>query len=274
MVQLEKIIEQFKIETEVPSVKLTAVRSKNIPVTVSKLGGKPYFPKGLEYPRNSAGIPLKLLAQLNFSELPKLENFPDKGILQFYILSNDLMGLDFDDLTKQEDFRVLYHEEVLPSEKLQINFSVLEENQDGEVIFPFDGEFILSGEVVNKAITPSDYRFDDLFNSFCEKMGCEKRFGYDPSCDEEFTETVWDNFSSQDNLMGGYPNFIQFDPRQDDEKFKKYDTLLFQLESQFNKEAKKWDIIWGDAGVGNFFINLEDLKNCKFDDILYTWDCS
>ena len=269
MAQLEKIIERFKLETEIPSIKLTANRSENIPITKSKLGGVPYFPKGLEYPRNSNGAPLKLLAQLNFSELPKLENFPDKGILQFYILSNDLMGLDFDDLTRQEDFRVLYHEEELPTEMLESDFSGLEENQGEEVFFPFEGEFTLSGEVINHVMTPTDYRIGELFYNLCEKMGCEKR-----DYDKDFNETVWNSFTNQYNLVGGYPNFTQYDPRGNEEKFEKYDTLLFQLESQHNKEIKNWDIIWGDVGVGNFFINLEDLKNSKFDDILYTWDCS
>ena len=31
--------------------------------------------------------------------------------------------------------------------------------------------------------------------------------------------------------------------------------------------------MWGDSGVANFFINKEDMKNKKFDNILYNWDC-
>jgi len=31
--------------------------------------------------------------------------------------------------------------------------------------------------------------------------------------------------------------------------------------------------MWGDCGVGNFFINIEDLKNLDFSDVLYNWDC-
>ncbi|WP_454956103.1 DUF1963 domain-containing protein [Capnocytophaga gingivalis] len=26
--------------------------------------------------------------------------------------------------------------------------------------------------------------------------------------------------------------------------------------------------------MANFFINREDLAHCKFDDVLYNWDCS
>ena len=31
--------------------------------------------------------------------------------------------------------------------------------------------------------------------------------------------------------------------------------------------------MWGDCGVGNFFINAEDLKRLDFSNVLYNWDC-
>ena len=42
--------------------------------------------------------------------------------------------------------------------------------------------------------------------------------------------------------------------------------LLFQLDTVE-------DIMWGDSGVGNFFIREEDLKNRDFTRVLYNWDC-
>ena len=33
------------------------------------------------------------------------------------------------------------------------------------------------------------------------------------------------------------------------------------------------EIIWGDCGVANFFINQKDLENCDFSKVLYNWDC-
>ena len=33
------------------------------------------------------------------------------------------------------------------------------------------------------------------------------------------------------------------------------------------------EIMWGDSGVGNFFISEEDLKNLNFENVLYNWDC-
>ncbi|PTL33492.1 hypothetical protein C7120_02410 [Prevotella sp. oral taxon 376] len=33
------------------------------------------------------------------------------------------------------------------------------------------------------------------------------------------------------------------------------------------------NIVWGDAGVGNFFINRKALRRRGFSDVLYNWDC-
>jgi len=45
--------------------------------------------------------------------------------------------------------------------------------------------------------------------------------------------------------------------------------LLLQLDSD-----DSIDLMWGDSGVGNFFIKDEDLKNLNFSNVLYNWDCS
>lgn len=53
-----------------------------------------------------------------------------------------------------------------------------------------------------------------------------------------------------------------------DEKTRNYyDTLLLQMDSDEFVE-------WGDAGVANFFINSEALRNCDFSRVWYYWDCT
>ena len=66
----------------------------------------------------------------------------------------------------------------------------------------------------------------------------------------------------------GNPYFTQDDPREEDDE---HNILLFQMDSEMGNEAV--EIMWGDSGVGNFFISEEDLKNLNFDNVLYTWDC-
>ena len=76
------------------------------------------------------------------------------------------------------------------------------------------------------------------------------------------------NFLPPVIVYRGYPYFTQDDPRPEDSP---YDTLLFQMDSEMSDGIDY--IMWGDMGVGNFFIDLEDLKNCDFSRVLYTWDC-
>lgn len=65
-----------------------------------------------EFPTDSKGEKLNLLAQINFDkEKFNDDRLPQKGILQFYISSNDdIYGMNFDEQDKQTDWRVIYHE--------------------------------------------------------------------------------------------------------------------------------------------------------------------
>jgi len=64
--------------------------------------------------------------------------------------------------------------------------------------------------------------------------------------------------------IGGYPYFTQYDPRYED--YRRHTALLLQIDSDE-------DIMWGDAGVANFFITPEALERCDFSKVLYNWDC-
>jgi len=43
--------------------------------------------------------------------------------------------------------------------------------------------------------------------------------------------------------------------------------------SEWDNDNPSHEIMWGDSGVANFFINLEDLKKLNFQNVIYTWDC-
>ena len=51
----------------------------------SKFLGMPYLPVGTDYPKDKDGKLLILWAQLNFSEIPHIPDYPEKGILQFFV---------------------------------------------------------------------------------------------------------------------------------------------------------------------------------------------
>ena len=65
--------------------------------------------------------------------------------------------------------------------------------------------------------------------------------------------------------LGGYPSFTQADPRgEDDDDL----VLLFQLDT-----VREMGVLWGDAGIANFFIRRADLLAQDFSRVAYHWDC-
>lgn len=238
-----------------PYIEIKARKSNNLSLWQSKFLGSPYLPKGQNYPKNSKGDFLYLLAQINFEEMPILAPYPEKGILQFWITADDAYGADFDNPTKQDNFKVTYYPEI-QKEDLVSDFSFLP-NPD---FFPFEdstAECKLKFGKKEMPVGVFDYRFETVFG-YIEKM-----FGDDYK--DDFYDAYMDRFDSTGHHMGGYPYFTQTDPRvKSDNK----DSLLLQIDTDVEN-----NIMWGDCGVANFFISEEDLKKKDFTNILYHWDC-
>lgn len=247
-------------ETVIPCVDIE-VRKAKTDVHDSKVGGEPYFPiEGLEYPMDSKGQAMRLLAQINFCEVPQMDGFPESGILQFFIRQDDdLHGIDFDDQTNTKDFRVVYHENIEEDrDKLIKDFSFLKIEE--EVYFPLEHEGRMSFSLKKQWILETDYRFFEVFSE-------EERETMEKSMDG-LEKDMYDVFSEVGHRIGGYPFFTQSDPREYGKGNRRFDTLLFQLDTE-----EKIDLMWGDCGVANFFINSEDLRKKDFSKVLYNWDC-
>ncbi|RSN80823.1 DUF1963 domain-containing protein [Acinetobacter baumannii] len=252
--------------TILPTVTMQLTASDNLSLWQSKIGGDPYLPLDSAYPVDSNGNPLALLAQFNFAEIPSLPNFPDQGILQFYIAADDLYGMNFDDQQQQSDFKVLYFEQVIadPSQ-LKQDFSELEFNED--TYLPFTGQYSIEFNLTSQPISLGDFAFAPKILGGEELYDFEDRFeGGD--FEDDFIEPYDEVASASGHRLGGYPYFTQTDPRHYNEKVQDY-ILLFQLDTD---DAEN-EIMWGDSGVGNFFIHPEDLKNRDFSKVLYNWDC-
>lgn len=264
-----------------PMLRLNPKRTENLSVFENKLGGVPYLPKDFPYPVGKSGQyegkPLRLLAQLNFEKLPHIPNFPEKGILQFFGCDSGedmVFGMDYDDLAVQNGFRVIYHENILTDESLLISANDLPEFSEEYGAFPFDGEFLLEAEEPSEcAATIHDAFFWDKLMRYCsEKAGCELKYiGAVEDAGFGILEFLWEERSNECSCIGGYPFFTQDDPRFAD-AYKRFDTLLLQINSFYDRETCD-EIMWGDMGVGSFFIPLEKLKNGDFSEVMFTWDC-
>lgn len=234
----------------------------------SKVGGKPYIPEGMEYPiSNVDGLekkPMKLLAQINFEEMPKIEHFPAKGILQFFLscqADDDSYGLDSDNQTLQSGFRVIYHPE--PKEQLAttVDYSF------AEGCFPFYSEASMKFTKNSEALTLVDYRFEEMFFRAYNDFDGEPLVDIFDLPDEIYNRIVEES-SGVGHKIGGYPFFTQYDPRELDNEYSNHHVLLFQLDSDHDI-----GINWGDCGVANFFITHQDLKKLNFSNVMYNWDC-
>lgn len=159
--------------------------------TESKLGGVPYWPEGMDYPADKL-----FLAQINMKDIPDNTDFPEEGMLQFFIGISDTYGLF------EEDFAVVFHKEIGTPAEVQPNpceFTPIE--KPGR---------ILVGEKTMEKMSVTDYRF--------------------PYPDDESAYDDPELIGDGSKLLG-YPCFTQYDPREYEENKRKYDRLLLQLDS-------------------------------------------
>ena len=242
-------------------------------ITDSKVMGLPYIPKGAQIPQTANGDKMMMIAQINCDDLQGLADFPEKGILQFFVLNDEdgLLGLDFDNQTVQDSFRVIYHEKIE---------EFYDENELKSIYNPYNFEesYITNDNEsykMNFELTSEKERFEDMFYHIFRKICKEK--GLKQTQEDWLYRKLLNFMQYSENYYSqcdGFAFFTQEDPREYNEEYKKFDTVLFQLNSEFDENTRNWKVCIGDAGVINFFINRENLKKKDFSEILYNWDCS
>lgn len=221
----------------------------------SKVGGVCYIPHDGDVPKGGNGVKMQFLAQVDCADID-LEDFPKRGLLQFWILEDDL-GLGWEKPNDDTTYRVIYYSEVDHTVTADEVESKLEPVDD-EDYFPVKGEY---GMVFEK-VMDENYVYTD------------------EEIEASFTDESIVLKENNGHKIGGFPYFTQEDPREYSEEYAEYSVLLFQLDSDYpdpdsDDDLDEYDykVMWGDAGVGNFFIKPEKLKALDFSDILYNWDC-
>lgn len=242
-----------------PAVKITPHKVKPAALWSSKFGGQPYWPRGMTYPHSQSGAPLYLLAQLNFAELPALSGYPTKGLLQFFIANDPSYGLEFDQpldrqLAAPDGYRIIYHADV--------NADVAGLVTDlpaaaAESLLPLTEEYALSFTLVQDLPAPSDYRFEAIARNIA-------------AIDESMVDALYDRELGTGSKLGGYAYFTQEDPRPYEKSGEEW-LLLFQMDTADDDDGVA--IMWGDCGVGNFFIQPDALAKLDFSRVWYSWDC-
>ena len=270
--QAERLIAEVKRRTAVKAVKIKIESAKNLLLRASKFGGVPYWNPAESYPKDDKGNKLTLLAQIDLAEIPQLPDFPEKGLLQFFILPDHSYGMDFDDSLSQKGWHVVWQENVdeTVTEEAVLALDIpctKTASNDDDFYMPLDTGYQLSFELTETFDGGSSFEFDKSLEAAAEAIGVEipKHLHISEYIETDIFEA---NLCDVNNghWIGGYPCFTQEDPRVI-EKYAKHKILLLQIDTDEG-------IMWGDGGVGNFFITPEDLRKRDFSKVLYNWDCT
>ena len=248
----------------------------------SKFGGVPYLPKDKEVPKNKENEQLTLLAQINIDELPENNIYPmEKGILQFWILNDDILGLDYD-TNLGDGYKIIYYKDIDKSVTEEEVLEKYKPYKDEDSYFPIEGEFSLSFKLTDGYFSDSNDDFREIVDREMKKFYGENKEKYsnilkiyDKENQLNYWE-IWDILEEDKEIgeklfgaghkIGGFPDFTQSDIREVGD----YEILLLQIDSD---RTEKNEIMWGDCGIANFFIREKDLKELNFDRAIYNWDC-
>lgn len=243
--RIRKLVDEAKHmlqSSAINYVKITKKSAAHLSLNASKFGGYPFILTQEDYPKDSNGNCLHLLAQFNLTDLPENDFLPKRGLLQFFVADDESFG-DYTDT-----FKVQYIEENLLKKEPINDFSFL----PAKKYFPFTGEYSLSFENAKELITLGDHDLEKYLPA--ELLAEVDNRAYKL---EEFGLKFNSAFGHK---IGGYGTFPQGDMRPEGS------IILLQIDTD-------GDISWGDSGTAHFFIHPDDLKKLNFEKVVYRWEC-
>jgi len=269
------------------------VPAEPLPQTASKFGGRPYLPAGELPPTNEKGEPLGMIAQINCAELPENDIYPATGMLQFWINPNDeecLWGFDYENPLSQKNHRVVYYE-TLGEPNPDAPFPNVDWDEGGWPIGGFDCEsgpleieYGMTFEVREQGVTASGYDYYDVFGAKWDETYPDELLPeahenpYKNQPRREALYELTEPFESEEEYshVGGYPFFVQNDPRDEFEELRGHTVNLLTIVSESENEEnedEEIEIMWGDAGAANWLITPEALAARDFSQVVFEWAC-
>ena len=269
------------------------VPAEPLPQTASKFGGRPYLPAGESAPTNEKGEPLGMIAQINCAELPENDIYPATGMLQFWINPNDeecLWGYDYENPLSQKNHRVV-HYETLGEPNPDAPFPNVDWDEGGWPIGGFDCEsgpleieYGMTFEVREQGVTASGYDYYDVFGAKWDETYPDELLPeahenpYKNQPRREALYELTEPFESEEEYshVGGYPFFVQNDPRDEFKELRGHTVNLLTIVSESENEEnedEEIEIMWGDAGAANWLITPEALAARDFSQVVFEWAC-
>ena len=268
-ISLDKYLSNFEsVLRNTIRIYLSKQDESEISIGTSKFGGKPDLPVGAEWPTEDNSKPLAFIAQINLREVVSLDSgelLPKSGILYFFYASEqDAWGFDPKDKNK---FRVIYYDGVLDGVQRQEFPKLLPKHSQfipnkvrlaSEISFPS-----LLSNLLNFLSEEEQDKFLKIFEQ--EKGGINKILGY---ADEIQGEMELECELVANGLYCGDQTGYEDPKRKDLERNKSNWRLLLQVDS--NDEA---GMMWGDAGRIYFWIKELDLKEKRFENAWFIFQC-
>jgi uncharacterized protein YwqG len=253
----------------------TPCADEDLSLTQSKMGGYPYMPPNFEYPLDVQGKKMILIAQINFAEVPPLENFPTEGILQFFITNNDRLGMHDEykeGVLTQKHFRVLYHPTIDARQPESVLTDIPTSSPANAAIFVTQA-CALTFEKKTEFVPAHGFDAKLCFGGYdLEEYISEELF---PELDYQEVEELSEQYKAAngeeflDDTLGGYAYVIQGDIRN----YHKSHLRNYQQLLQMSTQRQAGILHFASAASAHLFIAPEDLKKCDFSKVVYTWNC-
>lgn len=234
----------------------------SLPVGVSKIGGIPDLPVGMQWPLWK-DAPLSFLVQINLAELAKfpfIDELPKHGLLSFFYAAEE-QPWGFDPKNK-DGWKVLYIDE--PSANLirkeqPGNMDEEKQFQSSAIRFSSCHTLPSPGSQFCMEIGFSDTEMDSYIDMLdkIQEGSCHRLFGHPAQIQGDMQvecQLVSNGLSCGDN--SGYD-----DPRRA-ELLKGIEDWMLLLQLGSDEIA---EMMWGDYGRLYFWIRKQDLKEQRFE---------
>ena len=258
------LVEELYAENPLPAIGIKpSEAAEPLPVTVSKFGGVPYLPVGVEAPTDSDGVPMGMVAQINCTELPENPIYPPTGMVQFWVSTNACWGID-----KEEDHRVIYYPQLVEANPDAVATC---EDHEREFWWPIKHECALEFTTLGREIfAPNDSINHPLVEKWNQAYPEQAITSLD-DFDVYDVEDIEDFTGSGDySRLGGLPHFMQGDPRRkypENSDIRRRTVNLLTINSNIG-------VLWGDCGTANWVIAPDRLAARDFSQVFYEWSCS
>ena len=263
------LVEELYAENPLPTIGIKpSEAAEPLPVTVSKFGGVPYLPVGVEAPTDSDGVPMGMVAQINCTELPENPIYPPTGMVQFWVSTNAGWGIDKWGIYKGENHRVIYYPQLG-----EANPDALAtwEDHEREFWWPIKSECALAFTTPGREIfAPNDsinHPLLEKWNQAYPEQAITSLDDFDVYDVEEIEEFTG---SGDYSRLGGLPDFVQGDPRREypeSSDIRRRTVNLLTINSNIG-------VLWGDCGTANWVIAPDRLAARDFSQVFYEWSCS